>query len=84
MISKNKETQRRLAKHCHKTGAYKGWGFHFGDINYNETKGRYTRNYKKGMKWMKKYGNRKIRQYKGDIKDGSHCFKIYSAKWEYY
>lgn len=92
IIHKNIETQRRLAKLCHKTGRYKGEGFTFARIYFDdfdwgdkEPRNRYMNDGNgKRFKSLKKYGNRKIRYYKGDLKDGRHCYKIYEAKWELY
>lgn len=90
MIHKNKETQRRLAKLCHKSGQYRRMSFTFGRVYYddfsdNEKEHRFkNEGMGRSFKSLKKQGNRKIRYYKGDLKNGKHCYKVFNAKWEYY
>ena len=87
MIHKNIENQKRLARLCHQGGRYKYQTFAFARIYFDDWNEESTfRYYNDGngrrFKSLKKHGNRKIRYYKGDIKNGGHCYKIYSAKWD--
>jgi hypothetical protein len=90
MINGHNETQRRLKKFMYKTGQFADRYSYIGcttgvqKVTTNEDKSYYQKwvACKRYKKVLQKYGNRKIRYYKGDIKDGAHCFKIYNAKWE--
>lgn len=72
-----------------KTGEWEYEVTKYGPSCYTKTDNNgklWVKKYYKGSSFQadKRYGNRKIRYYKGIIKNGSYCFKIYNAEWNYH
>ena len=90
MINGHNETQRRLKKFMYVTGQYTNKYSYIGvtsGVEWVEEGGYYkkwsvTKEHGNRKKFYQDYGNRKTRHYKGEIKNGRHCFKIYNALWE--
>ena len=98
MYRKVREQDYRKKK-LYEKGLWNFYNSRIGAWEYDETyygHGCHTEKDENGKVWVKKYykskgyqtdkkhANRKIRNYKGTIKDGGHCFKICNALWEYY
>ena len=80
MYYRNVETQKRYAKKYRDTPSYSWTGAYW----FDKSKGRYVRLKRcpqRVTKHYKKESNKAIRNYKGEIPDGSSFKKIYDLWW---
>ena len=80
MLHKNVENQRRLKKLAYQHGSYKP-----GTVYYSKQLGRYIKTWRGSRsKFIKSQCNKRLRRYKGELKNGGQYKKATEFWWELY